>query len=209
MRSIFLALTTATSIISSLTAYAYSTPDMDSKELKMWSHIVDPYGHNVAVPEQIRWEVDAATCGSNLDTIVSGMHSAEMTWRGISGIDIQRAVNGDKINLAVYCTTFSESYSDSPTAYRVRYLETGNKAELKRIAVEVPSNWTLVESSTHDEVFKAENAWWSARGTAHYVIGLSMGLKHAYASGKQSGMYPLDDAQRQTTCIKRCDPSKS
>lgn len=209
MRSLFLALATATTIISSLAAYTYSVPVVELKEYRMWSHIVDPYGHKVMAPDKIRWEVDAASCGSNHEAIVNGMHGAERTWRGAAGIDIQRANGGEPINLAVYCAPFGEKYSESPTSYRIKHLETASNATLTRIAVEVPSNWALQETASYDEVFSAKNAWWNAQGTANYVVGLSLGVTHAYATGKKPRMLPLDDAQRQRVCVKRCDPAAS
>jgi hypothetical protein len=205
MRSVFLALATVTSVVGMISTYVYSRPVMVEKENRMWTHIVDPYGNNVLAPAQIRWDVDAASCGSNLDAIVSGMHSAEMTWRGVVGVDINRATQGERINLAVYCAPFSDKYSEAPRAYRIKHLETESDSSMKQIAVEVPSNWALEETSSYDDVYNAENSWWNARGTAHYVIGLALGVKHAYATGKKPVMIPLDDAQPISVCVARCD----
>ncbi len=206
VRDFLLAMTTASTVIASVMAYTYSQPVVVVKDVKMWSHLVDPFGRTVAPPAQVRWDVDAASCGPTLDTLVEGMHHAEGIWRGLSSTDIQRAQPDDRINLAVYCVPFGEKYSQSPRAYRIRYLETEPDATLRRIAVEVPSNWAVVETASREELDKVTWAQWSAHGTAYYAIGLALGAKHAYAAGKNTLFPPLDDSQRARTCVKRCDP---
>jgi len=205
MRNIFFGSVGCLAVITSLLVVSRETQQDERVEVKMWDHIVDPYGNPVALPEQIRWEVDAETCGKSAKTITGGMHWASAQWIGISGVDIRQASPDEKINLAVYCAPFGKTYSEAPRAYRIRTLEVENDSTLKSIAVEVPSNWMIVEEHSDAELDTAGRMFWNAKGGAYFVIGLGLGLKHAYAPGANANVPGLDDSQFVTKCVKNCD----
>jgi len=205
MRNIFLVGVGCLAVITSLLIFAQGARQVETVEMKMWDHIVDPYGKPVAYPEQIRWEVDAETCGKSTGTITGGMRWASAQWIGISGVDIRHAAPSEEINLAVYCAPFGKTYSEAPRAYRIRTLEARSDASLERIAVEVPSNWMIVEEHTDAELDTAGRAFWNAKGGAYFVIGLGLGLKHAYAPGANANVPGLGDSQFVTKCVKNCD----
>jgi hypothetical protein len=205
MRNALLIATTTLAIISSFLLYNSTASSSETVTVKNWEHIVDPYGSPVGYPDQIRWEVDSESCGDNTQAIVDGLFWAGGKWIAASGVDIRRAVSGEQINLAIYCAPFGKTYSEAPRAYRIKSLETAGDATLERIAVEVPSNWMIVENHTDAELDNVGRMFWSARGGAYYAVGLSLGLKHAYEPGKNSNVADLSDSSFVTRCVKNCD----
>jgi hypothetical protein len=205
MRIALLIAVTSLAIISSCLLYRSAAPVVEPVTVKNWEHIVDPNGVPVAYPDQVRWEVDSESCGNDTQAVVDGLFWASGRWIAATGVDIRRALDGEKINLAIYCAPFGKTYSEAPRAYRIRSLETASDATLERIAVDVPSNWLIVEKHTDAELDNVGRMFWSSRGGAYYAVGLALGLKHAYSPGKNANVAELSDVSISRRCVKNCD----
>ena len=178
-------------------------PVFKTEKHMLWTRATDMFGKPLGLPAEIVWAIDPASCDGRVEKLTAGMIEAQKFWSAESGVPIHAALQGESINLVVYCTEFGKFNSRQPLAYRVRSLETGVGGSIERIAVDIPSDWRLNDPADKDEHFSPSS--YAAVGVSYTVIGLGLGIKHAYNPGRTTRKPALGSFVKSTTCIKNCD----
>lgn len=203
MRNILTAVISTVTLALGLGLHGEAQPTFKTEKHMLWTRTTDVLGKPLGLPEELSWAIDPASCAGRVERLTEGMTEAQKFWSGASGVPIHAALQGENINFVVYCTEFGKFNGSRPLAYRVRLLETDSDGNIARLAVEVPSDWRLNDSTNKAEPFSP--ASYSAIGVSYPVIGLGVGMKHSYNPGRTERVPNLASFVKSTTCIKNCD----